>query len=785
MKKNTKPTSKVRKSTKTRQSSNKNKVKSASKSLVKAVVTKKTTSKPSLIKSSKTEKLLNCYIPKVAWYGALVLGFVFFLLYLFTAPKTNVAYTDSDLFLTVAYKLGLAEPPGVPLYMVLLHFFLNLPIPGSIAFRGHFLSTLLHTGSLVIVFVSVWRLIQFLQNNNNAKLIIVSKQVDRWLVSGIATASLGSSYLFWQYGIVAEKYAFIDLLVAAVIGIGVYVATTAKSKTNLSYWYALAGLIGILVIHHPISFVLLPFVATLVWLKKDIFSRKQYMGMVLSLLVSISISIGVLLGLNALEREINWNFKPTVKETIDYVFTQGFSRSIAENFEEYSAFAQISSGSVFKSLMQFGKVFVQHFGLGSVALLVVGIAFLYSSSKKMSLVILSGWTTVGLLLPVFLKWPESMSFQALRVRDYLMGYMFTPLLVGLGGWMVLARFNKALKILLQNNRVSTGVTLVVPALILIVSIVNTFKHVNLRNFTVFSRFHESVLENLPHDALIGCFTDTTCSALLYEQEVKGVRKDVIIVSPSHQLIQKKLNSIDNLKGFDYTNNTWLVHDYLTWNIGKRPVYVIDLPKTYYNLLGLTYGFTYYIPNGYVGELTREVPEVTPSVKYSFSEEIENMNVPSKDLMRTWLKTSYAQLHYFNAVMYLKMDYRSLARSELNTFSNILHQVEAISNKEIEDSRSYVEGSHPLVNFSPGSEVQPLSEIMNGVNAYLNDGKLQRAYTGALGIITIDPLNEEGRLKLAEIYEKMGNTQMAKVEYQHVLKYYPSNTQAQTKLAELK
>ena len=56
---------------------------------------------------------------KYKW--ALLLGIMFLLTYMSTMPRFNVGYADSDELLSVANNLGVAHPPGYPLFILLLY----------------------------------------------------------------------------------------------------------------------------------------------------------------------------------------------------------------------------------------------------------------------------------------------------------------------------------------------------------------------------------------------------------------------------------------------------------------------------------------------------------------------------------------------------------------------------------------------------------------------------------------------------------------------------------------
>lgn len=83
----------------------------------------------------------------VAWRGwpGLTTGGLALLLYLATAaPSLTWAHDSADggEFLAAAQTLGVAHPPGYPTYLLLLHLWTRLPLPGDLARRGNLFSAL-------------------------------------------------------------------------------------------------------------------------------------------------------------------------------------------------------------------------------------------------------------------------------------------------------------------------------------------------------------------------------------------------------------------------------------------------------------------------------------------------------------------------------------------------------------------------------------------------------------------------------------------------------------------
>ena len=82
---------------------------------------------------------------------AFIVIFISFLFYLFTISPT-VVVGDSGELITVAYSLGIAHPPGYPLFCILGKIFTFLPI-GTIAFRVNLMNAFFSSISVLFIYL--------------------------------------------------------------------------------------------------------------------------------------------------------------------------------------------------------------------------------------------------------------------------------------------------------------------------------------------------------------------------------------------------------------------------------------------------------------------------------------------------------------------------------------------------------------------------------------------------------------------------------------------------------
>ena len=128
--------------------------------------------------------------PDIAALGAAVLGPL--ALYVASLPRT-VVLEDDGLFLMAGVHLGVAHPPGYPIYTLIVHLFTRLPF-GEPAFLGHLSSAVLGALACGAVYAC-------------ARLLGAS------LLPALTAAWLfGVSEQFWSQAIITEVYTLNALL---------------------------------------------------------------------------------------------------------------------------------------------------------------------------------------------------------------------------------------------------------------------------------------------------------------------------------------------------------------------------------------------------------------------------------------------------------------------------------------------------------------------------------------------------------------------------------------------
>lgn len=182
--------------------------------------------------------------------------------YVLTLSHT-VALEDDGLFLMVGAHLGVAHPPGYPIYTLVLHLFMQLPF-GTPAFLGHLSSAVLGALSCGGVYLCAR------------------------LLGTAALPALAAAWLFgvsehvWSQSIIAEVYALNSLFFFAVYALLLY---GLRGQQRLWVWIAAAACYGMSLANHwPLMVLATPGLFLLILpARKTMFRRLPMLSVVAAL----------------------------------------------------------------------------------------------------------------------------------------------------------------------------------------------------------------------------------------------------------------------------------------------------------------------------------------------------------------------------------------------------------------------------------------------------------------------------------------------------------------------
>jgi len=184
-------------------------------------------------------------LDRLDWVLGAAVAAVTAMVYVLTAAR-DIVLGDTPELTTAAIGLGVAHPPGYPLFTMLGHLFSLWPA-GPLPFRVNLLSALCGAGAVALVYLTALR------------------------VSGHRTASacaslvLAFSPLYWRWSLVAEVFPLNNLLAAAIVYL---LVVWHEQPARMGFLAAAAFLSGLASANHQTIVLLGPAVLWLLWRRR-------------------------------------------------------------------------------------------------------------------------------------------------------------------------------------------------------------------------------------------------------------------------------------------------------------------------------------------------------------------------------------------------------------------------------------------------------------------------------------------------------------------------------------
>jgi tetratricopeptide (TPR) repeat protein len=470
-------------------------------------------------------------------------------LYLSTLAPT-VTLVDSGELIFAARSLGVAHPPGFPLYVLLAHFFTWLPI-GSVAARVNFASAIFAAfAAAMLTQVAVEMLLSFAflpatidkskKGDRKAKKQPAKAELDkdnasnleRWVMVAAPGVMAGLLFAFsrtlWAYATITEVYTLNALLITVIFFLmfgwrrrileeraraGKAIRSSQVKSPHDRWLNGAAFVFGLAMgVHHVSVAVTLPAFALLVFATEGagFFASKRlaraalfaFAGLAIYLYLPIAAGAGPLL---------NWG-DPRSLERIWWHITG----------RQYQTFFEFSPEIIGKQFKEFLLLLGREFGPAwlPLALLaaMVGLIALFKRDRTLF------WCFV--LVVVFdLAW--ALNYEIAEDKDayYLPTFLSLAVVCGYGLVWLASR----LRAMRLPTKVVVSITLALAVIVPAISLAGNFGFNNRHRYFIARDYVENILKTVePHGLLL---TDDwqVYSPLLYLREVEGLRKDVVAI----------------------------------------------------------------------------------------------------------------------------------------------------------------------------------------------------------------------------------------------------------------
>jgi hypothetical protein len=517
---------------------------------------------PSATPGAKSERQTSAAPIRWSHVGPLCAGIVFLMalfLYSWTLAPT-VTLTDSGELIVVAHGLGVAHPPGVPLWIILAHLASLFPF-GNVAGRINFSSALFAALGCAMLTLAVAELMitaSFLATWKRGKKATKQskKAEDSSVALSVVAPALGAGLLMtfsrtlWSYATITEVYALNSLLIAVIfflmlrwrrgiIADAMYIDTAMSAGQIVSpnarhdaLLYAAALVFGLaLGVHHVTVALTLPAVGIIVYRTQGarffVTRRLAYAAL---------ISIGALVTV--------YTYLPFAASRLP-VINWGDPRSLQEIWwhitgRQYQVYFSFKSEIMGKQLAEFCGMTLREFGVAWLPLpiLLAFVGFVNAFKRDR--------TTFWFLLTIVIAdLAYALTYEIAEDKDayYLPTFISIAIAAGLGvRWLIQRAVSKPLSFGKPSLVAATAVLLACT-----IAVVANWPFNNRRHYFIAHDYVGNLLESIAPNGLLLTLDWQVASPMFFAQEMEHRRRDVKVVD---------INLLRRSWYFDYLERTY-------------------------------------------------------------------------------------------------------------------------------------------------------------------------------------------------------------------------------------
>ncbi len=233
----------------------------------------------------------------------IIAGIVFlisFLVYYDTMAPT-VSFWDCGEFIATSHTLGVPHPPGSPLFLIIGRVFSMIPFSPDIAFRVNLISVFVSALAVMLLYLIIVKVIAHWRGGikENSDVIIAFGGA----LVGALTFAFTDSH--WFNAVEAEVYSMSTFFTAIVVWLILHWSERAEEQGNERYILIIAYMIGLAIGIHLLNLLALPFIALIIYFRKQSFEWKSFLITIgITGVTFVIIHNGVIKGLPKLASEI-------------------------------------------------------------------------------------------------------------------------------------------------------------------------------------------------------------------------------------------------------------------------------------------------------------------------------------------------------------------------------------------------------------------------------------------------------------------------------------------------
>lgn len=420
--------------------------------------------------------------------SALSIFFSFLSLYIYTLAPSVAPQGDSGELVTVAYTLGIAHPPGYPLFTLIAHLFTYLPF-NSVAWRVNLFSAVCSAATLVFIY-------------------LIIEKITKSKLAGIGAAViLGLSQTFWLYSLVTEVFALNNLFVAMII----YLALEKR-------FLLLSFVLGLSLSNHHTIILIFPALAYLIFKNFPARGRGKFrFSYIFLFLLGLTPYIYFFIRAKTAVMPVAWSYPDTLLALFKLISRSDYGTFAPTTGTDPALVTLADKG---QQLVKFFSYFLEDFWWPIIIPIILGLFVGLKKYFRFTIFLLLAFFLSGIFFLTYANFPiaDQSGFGLVAVeRFYLLPYLFLALLVGLG----LSIFNKKINLILISFYV-------------VMLLINNFGLVNQKNNFWGANLGKNILVGAPKNAVILVQGDTPVFTTFYERYVENFRPDTELLTSNEQ-----------------------------------------------------------------------------------------------------------------------------------------------------------------------------------------------------------------------------------------------------------
>src|SRR6266481_2566398 len=446
----------------------------------------------------------------------------------------TVTLTDSGELTVAAYGLGVAHPPGTPLWVILAHLASLVPV-GSIAVRINFSSAVFAALACAMLTLVVAELLVtascFAAPRRRSRAVrqrsnLESSNAGGFLMFGPAVGAgllMAFSRTLWAYATITEVYTLNALLVLLVFFLVVRwrrriietrTDSSAAAATHDTWIYAAAFVFGLAMgVHHVTVALTLPAIAVVVYRTEGLkfFTSRRLLYAALISISALILVYSYLPWAASRSPAMNWGNPRSLQEIWWHITGR-----------QYRVFFSFSPASMGAQFVEFCRMVCREFGFAllpfTLFLSGAGLASAYKRDRT------AFWF---LLLIVLADLAYSLSYEIAEDKDayYLPAFISIAIAAGLGiGWLIQFVASRRSPIWRPYIAAATAIVLASAT-----AFAANWPFNNRRHYFIADDYVENLFSTTGPNGLMLTQDWQVASPMLYAQEIEQRRRDVKVV----------------------------------------------------------------------------------------------------------------------------------------------------------------------------------------------------------------------------------------------------------------